>query len=116
MGLPWCVHMKAHLLDDIGDVGPGEGEVLECACQAPIRHRVDDRGPVGLRELRLGVNRHGAGLAVGHASSLQNVGGILTLVQEETLGPTFGSDAEEVMERPQVLHRKLPLEGEDRAL
>jgi hypothetical protein len=32
------------------------------------------------------------------------------------LGPTFGGDAKEVMERPQVLHRKLPLEGNDRAL
>jgi hypothetical protein len=40
----------------------------------------------------------------------------LALVQEETLGPTFGNDAEEVMEGPQVLHRKLPLEGDDRAL
>jgi hypothetical protein len=45
VGLPWCVHMKAHLLNDVGDVGPGEGEVLECACQAPVRRRVRDRGP-----------------------------------------------------------------------
>jgi hypothetical protein len=37
-------------------------------------------------------------------------------MQEESLGPTFGSDAEEVMERPQVLHRKLQLEGDDCAL
>jgi hypothetical protein len=37
-------------------------------------------------------------------------------VQEETLGPTSGSDAEEVVERPQILHRELPLEGDDRAL
>jgi hypothetical protein len=37
-------------------------------------------------------------------------------VQEETLGPTFGGDAKEVMEKPQVLHRKLPLEGDDCAL
>jgi hypothetical protein len=25
VGLPWGVHVKAHLLDDVGDVGPGEG-------------------------------------------------------------------------------------------
>jgi hypothetical protein len=73
-------------------------------------------GAVVFRELRLGVNRRGAGLAVGHASPLQDVEGVLTLMQEETLGPVFGSDAEEVMERPQVLHRKLPLEGDDGAL
>jgi hypothetical protein len=100
VGLSWCVHVKAHLLDGVCDVGPGEGEVLERVCQAPVRRCVGDRGPVVLRELRLGVNRRGAELAVGHASSLQNVGGILTMVQEETLGPAFGSDAEEVMERP----------------
>jgi hypothetical protein len=89
--------MKAHLLDSVGDVGPGEGEVLERTCQAPIRCRVGDWGPGGLRELRLGVNRRGAGLAVRHASSLQNVNDVLTLVQEETLGPMFHSDAKEVM-------------------
>ena len=92
--------MKAHLLNGVDDVGPKEGEVLECACQAPVRCRVDDRGAIVLRELRLGVNRRGAGLAVGHASPFQNVDGVQTLVQEETLRPTFGSDAEEVTERP----------------
>jgi hypothetical protein len=57
-------------------------------------------GAIVLRELRLGVNRRGVGFAVRHTSPLQNVDGVLTLVQEETLGPTFDSDAEEVMERP----------------
>jgi hypothetical protein len=38
--------MDAHLLDGVGVVGPGEGEVLERACQAPVRRRVGDRGPV----------------------------------------------------------------------
>jgi hypothetical protein len=32
------------------------------------------------------------------------------------LGLSFGSDAEEVVERPQIFHRELPLEGDDRAL
>jgi hypothetical protein len=116
MGLLWGVHMEAHLLDGVGDVRPGEGDVLERAYQAPVRRRVGDRVPVVLRELRLSVDRHGARLAVEHASPLQNVDGVLALVQEETLGPVFSGDAEEVMERPQVLHRKLPLEGNDRAL
>jgi hypothetical protein len=105
--------MKAHLLNGVGNVGPEEGEVLERACQTPVRRCVGDQGLVVLREFRLSVNRRGAGLTVGHASPLLNVDGILTLVQEETLGPTFDSDAAEVMVRPQVLHRKLPLEGDD---
>jgi hypothetical protein len=41
---------------------------------------------------------------------------VLALVEEETLRPTLGGDAEEVVEGPQVLHRELPLKGVDRAL
>jgi hypothetical protein len=108
--------MQAHLLDDVGDVGPGESEILERACQALVRRRVGYRGPVILRELRLSVDMHGAVLAVGHASPFQDVDGLLALVKEENLGPTFGGNAEEVVKGPQVLHRKLSLEGDDRAL
>jgi hypothetical protein len=93
MGLPWGVHMEAHLLGGFGDVGPGEGDVPERAYQALVRRRIDDRGPIILRELCLSVDMHGTGLAVRHASSLQNVDGILALVQEETLGPVFRGDA-----------------------
>jgi hypothetical protein len=80
MDLSWGVHMKAHLLNGVGDVWPGESKVLERACQAPVTRRVGDWGPVILRELRFSVNRSGAGLAVGHASPLQNVNGVLLLV------------------------------------
>jgi hypothetical protein len=70
MGLPQGVHMQAHLLDDVGDVGPGEGHVLEGSGQAPVGRRVGDRGPVVLRELRLSVDRRGGRLAIGHVSPL----------------------------------------------
>jgi hypothetical protein len=36
MGLPWSVHMQAHLLDGVSDVGPRESEVLERAGEAPV--------------------------------------------------------------------------------
>jgi hypothetical protein len=62
--------MQAHLLNGVGDVGPREGQVLEGTGQAPIGRRVGDRGPVILRELRLSVDKRGAGLAVGNASAL----------------------------------------------
>jgi hypothetical protein len=97
MGLPRSVHMQAHLLDDVCDVGPGEGEVLEHAGQAPVGRRVGDRRPVVLRELCLSVDRRGAGPAVRHASPLQDVDGILALVEEETLRPALGGDAKEVV-------------------
>jgi hypothetical protein len=72
-------------------------------------------GPVVFRALRLSVDRHGAGLAVRHASPLQDVEGVLALVKKETLRPLLGDDAEEVVEMPQVLHRELTLKGDDRA-
>jgi hypothetical protein len=97
MKLPRSVHMQAHLLDGVCDVGPREGEVLECAGQAPVGRRVGDRRPVVLRELRLSVDRRGAGLAVRHASLLQDVDSVLALVEEETLWPTLGGDAKEVV-------------------
>jgi hypothetical protein len=65
--------MPAHLLDGVGDVGPGEGEVLEHTGEAPVGRCVGDWGLVVLRELRLSVNRCGAGLAVEHASPLHDV-------------------------------------------
>jgi hypothetical protein len=39
-------------------------------------------------------------VAVRHASSLQDVKGVLALVEEETLRPPLGGNAEEVAERP----------------
>jgi hypothetical protein len=40
--------VKAHLLDGVGDVGSGEGRVLESTGEAPIGHRVGDWGPSSL--------------------------------------------------------------------
>jgi hypothetical protein len=45
----------------------------------------------------LSVDRHGAGLAIGRASPLQDVENILALVEEETLRPSLGGDLEEVV-------------------
>jgi hypothetical protein len=80
MGLSWGVHVKAHLLDDIGNVGLGEGQILESAREAPVGCRVDDQWPVVLRELHLGVDRRGVGLVIGHAIPLQDVESVLALL------------------------------------
>jgi hypothetical protein len=52
---------------------------------------------------------HGARLAVRLVSPLQDVESILALVEEETLRSAFSDDAKEVVKRPQVVHRELPL-------
>jgi hypothetical protein len=47
---------------------------------------------------------------------LQDVNGVLALEKEETLRLALGGEAEEVVKRPQVLRRELPLKGVDCAL
>jgi hypothetical protein len=92
--------VKAHLLDNVGNVRPREGQILEHTSEAPVGCRIGDRWSIVLRELRLSVDRRGAGLVVVHASPLQDVESVLALVEEETLRLSLGGDAEEVMKRP----------------
>jgi hypothetical protein len=87
MGRTGVMHVETHLLDSVGNIGPDEGEVLERPNQATIGSRVAEGGPHVGGDLGLSVDRHGAGLAVPHASTLKNVPSILALVEEEAVGP-----------------------------
>jgi hypothetical protein len=79
------VHVEAHLLDRVGDIRSGEGEVLKSPDQAAVGGRVTDRGaPIG-GDLDLSVDQHGAGLAVAHANTLEDIPSVLTLVEEEVI-------------------------------
>jgi hypothetical protein len=49
MWLPWDMHMEAHLLDGVGDVGAGEDEVLKGPEETPIAGRIGQRR-VAVRE------------------------------------------------------------------
>jgi hypothetical protein len=111
MGLTRVVHVEAHQLDCVGNVGPGEGEVLESSSQAAVGSRVTDGGPHVGGDLDMSVDRCGAGLAVAHASILKDVLSILTLVEEDVIRPLLYWDAEEVVDRAKVLHRELLLES-----
>jgi hypothetical protein len=94
MGLTRVVHVLVHLLDCVGNVVPGEGEVLESPSQAAVGSRVVDRSPQVGGDLGLSVDRRGAGLSIAHAGTLEDVPSILALVEEE-------------VERIKVLHREL---------
>jgi hypothetical protein len=109
VGLSRGVRVNAHLLDCVSDVAPSEGEVLESPGEALVgRHVADrgvvvigdrtDQGVVVIGDLRLSVNRHGAGLVVGHASLLQNDDGVMAQMKEEALGAALHGDLE-VVER-----------------
>jgi hypothetical protein len=80
MGLPRVVHVDADLLDHIGDVGSGEGEILKNPDQAAVGNRVADGGARVEGDLGLSVDRCGARLAVTRASVLKDILNVLELV------------------------------------
>ena len=106
--------MKAHLLDGVGNVGPGEEEVLKGPGKTPVAGWIGDRG-AGCREFALRIHGSCAWLAFNHASAFKDVDGVLSLVEEQALGTALDGDPQKVVERPQVLHRKLMLEAGDDA-
>jgi hypothetical protein len=56
LGLMGVVHVEAHLLDCVGDVRPGEGEVLESPSQVAVGSRVVDGDPHVGGDLGLSVD------------------------------------------------------------
>jgi hypothetical protein len=98
MWLLWCVHMEAHLVDSIGDVRACEDEVLQGPSETPIAGQIShQRANVG-GDLALSVHWGRARLAVGHASTLKDVDGVLALVEEQVVGPTLDGDPWEVVQ------------------
>jgi hypothetical protein len=114
MRLPRVMHVEAHLLDGVGDVRPSEDEVLQGPNKASVASRIGDRGARS-GDLALRVHWGRAGLALSHASALEEVDSVLLLVKEHALGPVLDGDPLEVVEGPEVLHRKLLLEAGDDA-
>jgi hypothetical protein len=80
--LPEIMHMKTDLLNCIGDVWPGEGELLKGPSETPVCNGVSHRGSLNLRQLALSIDRSGAGIAVNHPSPLQDIPSILPLVKK----------------------------------
>ena len=106
--------METDLLNRVGEVRPGEGEVLQGTGQTPVGSMISHRSTQISRQLRLSADRSRAGLAISHPSPLQNIECILPLVKEKTRRARLNSDAQEVVELTQILHNKLLLQiGDD---
>jgi hypothetical protein len=58
--------MEVCLLDNIGEVRPGESEVQQGSSKTPIGSMISHRSTPSSRQLRLSVNRSGAGFAISH--------------------------------------------------
>jgi hypothetical protein len=83
--------VNAHLLDGVSDVGSGEDELLQGPSKAAVGSRISDGGGCG-KYLALHVHWGHTGLALGHASALEEVDGVLSLVKEHDLGPALDGD------------------------
>jgi hypothetical protein len=113
MGLPRVVHVQTDLLHDIGDVGSCECQVLESSCNAPKLRGVLNGRPRVPRQLRLEVDWSHAWLAVCHDRTFEDVKHVGVLMEEQTIRTTLDGDAEEVVNRPEVLHGEFPLKSEN---
>src|SRR6185503_20071194 len=110
------MHVETDLLYSVGEVRPGEGEVLQSSGQTPVGNRISHQITQISRQLRLSVDRSGAGLATSHPSPFQNIEGVLPLVKEKTRRARLNSDAKVVVELTEILHSELPLQREDDTL
>jgi hypothetical protein len=111
MIVPGVVHMQTYLLHSIGDVGPCEGQVLQCPGDALELRGVPNRRSGVSSQLRLQVHRSRARLAISHDRTLEDIERVGALVQEQSIRSPLDSDAKEVVKRPQILHREFPLES-----
>src|SRR6185436_19237490 len=110
------MHMETDLLDSVGEVRPGESEVLQRTGQTPVGRRISHRITQISRQLRLSVDRSGAGLAISHPSPLQDIKSVLPLVNEKTRRARLNSDTQEVVELTKILHSELLLQRGDDTL
>ena len=108
--------METDLLNSVGDVRPGEGEVLQGTGQTPVGSRISHRITQISRQLRLSVDRSGAGLAISYPSPLQDIKSVLPLVKEKTRRERLNSDTQEVVELIEILHSELLLQRGDDTL
>jgi hypothetical protein len=111
MGLTGVVHVEAQLLDCVWNARLGKGEELESSGLAVVGSLVADGGAHVEGDLGLSVDRHGAGIAVIHASALKNVLSVLALVKEEAVRLLLHRGIEEVVEVVEVLHGEMLLES-----
>jgi hypothetical protein len=76
---PGIMHVQADLLDSIGNIRPGEGQILKCTTKAAIGSGVSNWRTSICRDFGTSINGGGAGLAVIHSVAAENVQSILPL-------------------------------------
>jgi hypothetical protein len=115
VGLPGIVHVEAHLLNGVGDVGARECQPLEGTSEAPVIRGILNRRTVCC-QLRTNLHRCGGRLALGHPSAVQNLQHVLALREKQTGPVTLNVHPQKVVEFPQILHGELRPKSSNGAL
>jgi hypothetical protein len=79
------MYIEADLLDDKGDIGVGERQVLEGPGEAPKLSRIYNRRPRSGGDLSLRVHGCQDRLTIHHASVLEDVENELALSEEQSI-------------------------------
>jgi len=69
MRFPRIMHMKANLLDGVGDVRPSEGQVLESTSKTPKLRGISNWGAICSRDLGVRIHWSQTRLAIRHMST-----------------------------------------------
>jgi hypothetical protein len=104
------MHMEVDLLDDVGDVGAGEHQVLEGPGEAPELSQISNRRPESGRDLGLRVHGHRDRFAVYHGSVLKDVESNLALSEKESIYLMLYEDPQKMVKMADVLHGEFSLE------
>jgi hypothetical protein len=91
------MHVKADLLNCIGDVWMSQCKILKSACKTPVICSIWKQVTINSQELQTGVNRCRRRLIVGHTSTLKYIKSILMLGQEQAVRRATNNHAEEVV-------------------
>jgi hypothetical protein len=92
-------------LNNIGDIHPGEVEVLESANKAPVRSGVTDKGSSG-------VYPPGWSNACNQpCHPTQGDLCVCPLLKEQVVGEVLNNNAQDVMKLSQIFNSKLLLQG-----
>jgi GMP synthase-like glutamine amidotransferase len=105
------MHIKADLLNSIGNVRPCESQVLQGACKAAVGGGVCHGRTIICRDFGTSVNRSGARFAVTHAVPTKDVQNVLPLRKKESVLGALNCHAEKVVQRAKILHGKFILQS-----
>ncbi|KAJ0555877.1 hypothetical protein HanIR_Chr07g0307191 [Helianthus annuus] len=101
-----CMHVHAHLLNSIADIGSREGEILKSPCKAAIQCRVVIIGTRVGTELGFCINRSGGGFTRRHASPVNNFFRVCLLRKKQFGTLPLYVNAQKMTQRPEILHCK----------